>query len=252
MSDSNTPPVPASSDEIPSRLPQADSTSLSEDLKEAANAALNEEQALALLKRNDLPPEALEVLSKNGHLVKSRKVKRALVAHPRTPRHISLSLIRQLFTFDLMEVALAPVTPADVKLAADEALINRLKAISLGERLSLARRASGRVAGRLILDSEPRVVRIALENGRLTEAFVVRALMRSDAPAAFVHAVCHHPSWSQRREVRMALLHNENTPLASALEFARSLPAALVRDILRSSRLPSNVKGGLLRQAAAH
>jgi hypothetical protein len=208
----------------------------------AADPALTEDLALALLKRGDVPPEVLEQLSKNGGTMKSRKVKLALVEHPKTPRHVSLPMVRHLFTFDLMRVALTPVVPADIKKAADESLINRLETISTGERLALAHRASGRVAGALLLDSEARVIHAALENSRLTESAVIQGLTRYDAPAAFVEGVCHHAKWSVRREIRIALLRNEKTPLARALEFARTLPAALVRGILKGSRLPANVK----------
>jgi hypothetical protein len=216
----------------------------------AADPALTEDLALALLKRADVPPEVLEQLSKNGGAMKSRKVKLAVVEHPRTPRHISLPMVRHLFTFDLMRVALTPVVPADIKMAADESLINRLETVSTGEKLSLARRASGRVAGALLLDAEARVIHAALENSRLTEAAVIKGLTRHDAPAAFVEGVCRHAKWSVRREIRIALLRNEKTPLARALEFARTLPAVLVREILNGSRLPRNIKSYVVRELA--
>ena len=57
-----------------------------------------------------------------------------------------------------------------------------------------------------------------------------------------VEAVSHHPQWSVRREVRMALLRNEQTPLARAAEFAGRLPVTVLREILQNSRLPANVK----------
>ena len=214
----------------------------------AADAALTEDLALSLLKRADLTAEALEQLGKNGSVLKSRKVKLGLVEHPRTPRHISFPLVRQLYTFDLMQVALTPVVPADIKMAADEALCHRMETISPGEKLSLAHRASGRVAGELLLDPEARVVHAALENSRLTESAIVRALTRYEASSAFVEAVCHHRQWSLRREVRVALLRNEKTPLARAVEFARTLPAGQMREILQGSRLAGNVKELLLKE----
>src|SRR5713226_4524997 len=216
----------------------------------ASDPALTEDLALALLKRGDLPAEVLDRLSKNGRVRKSRKVKLALVEHPKTPRHVSMPMVRHQFTFDLMRVALTPVVPADIKIAAEEALIHRLERISSGEKLSLGRRASARVAGALLLDPEPRVIHAALENSRLTEASVIKALMRHEAPAEFVEAVCHHAKWSLRREIRIALLRNEKTPLARASEFARSLPARLVGEILHSSRLPANTKSHLLKDVA--
>ena len=198
--------------------------------------------ALGLLNRPDISAEALEALSKNASLIKSRKVRTALIGHAKTPRHVSLPLLRHLYTFDLMQVALTPTVPADVKKAAEEILCNKLPGISTGARLSLARRASARVAGELLADKEARVMQAALENPRLTEALVVRVLVRHDAPATFVAAVCHHAKWSVRREVRIALLRGEKTPLPAALEFARALPASLVREILHNSRLPASVK----------
>jgi hypothetical protein len=211
-----------------------------------ADASLSEDAALALLRRPDLSADVLERLGKNGNILKHRKVKLALVEHPKTPRHVSLPLIRQLYTFDLMQVALTPAVPADVKLAADEALCNRMETISSGEKLTLAHRASGRVAGELLLDAEPRVMHAALQNSRLTEALMVRALMRPKSTAAFVEAVSHHPQWSLRREVRIALLRNEKTPMARVVEFARSLPVGQLREILQGSHLPGNVKSFLL------
>ena len=214
-----------------------------EDLKAVVgDSALSEDFALALLKRPDLPADVLEALGKNGAALKHRKVKLALVEHPKTPRHVSLPLVRQLYTFDLMQVALTPLVPADIKMAANEALCNRLETLSSGERLSLAHRGSGRIAGELLRDAESRVVHAALENSRLTEAAIVQALMRHDASAVMVEAVCHHARWSLRREIRVVLLRNEKTPMARAVEFARSLPAAQVREILQGSRLPANVK----------
>lgn len=214
----------------------------------AADPALTEDLALALLKRNDLSSEVLEQLNKNSGVIKSRKLKLAIVRHPRTPRYVSMQMMRQLFTFDLMQVALTPVVPGDVRIAAEEALMNRLEKLSPGEKLSLARRATGRVAAALLKDAEPRVMDAALENARLTEAHVVRALMTGPASAALVQAVCEHSKWSLRREVRIALLRNAKTPLSRAIEFAQTLPGALVREVLQSSRLTANVKSQVLKE----
>lgn len=203
---------------------------------------LNEDLALALLNRRDLAAETLEQFSQNPAAMKSRKVCVALVAHPRTPRHFALRLLRQLYTFDLMSLALHPAVAADVKRLADDQLVARLASVTLGERLTLARRGSQTVAAALLLDKEPRVSHTALENSRLTEGAVIKALLRPNAGGAFVEAVCHHAKWSVRREIRLTLLRSPHTPLANALEFARALPPPLLRDILHASRLPEKIK----------
>ncbi len=203
---------------------------------------LTEDELVAQLERRDLPPEIIEEFSQNSAAMKSRKVCVALAAHPRAPRHLALRLIRQFYTFDLMRFTLQPAVAAGLRHVAEEQLIARLPSVTLGERLALARRGSQVVASALLLDKESPVARIALENPRLTEAAVVKALMRPNSPAAFVELVCHHTKWSVRREIRMALLRSPHTPLARALEFASTLPPPLLRDILHASRLPEKIK----------
>jgi len=278
-----------SKDEIPEdeatppSAPSATPTAPAVLLRTAADPALTEDLALALLKHADLPPEVLEQLAKNAHALKSHKVKIALASHPHTPRHVSVPLARQFYTFDLMKVALSPGVPADVKVAVDDVLISRLKAVTVGERLTLARRASGRVAAALLLDVETRdgtiitgkikdgkikdgkmiaakinhaeavarqtrVMQTALENPRLTEALVIKSVLRPAASAALVHAVARHAKWSPRREVRAALLRTAHLSLARALEFSREIPAGPLQELLASSRLPTKIKDQLFHE----
>jgi hypothetical protein len=242
----SAPPSGAESQNSPSSSPFLSATNAEFRL----DASLSEDAALSLLKRADLAPEILEQISKLGELLKYRKVKLALVEHPKTPRHVSLPLIRQLYTFDLMQVALTPAVPADVKRAADETLAHRLETLASGERLTLAHRGSGRIAEALLADADVRVMQAALHNAHLTEASIVRGLTRPDSHTAFVDAVAHHPQWSLRREVRVALLRNEKTPMARAVEFARGLQPTVLREILQTSRLPANVKEYLFAEIA--
>jgi hypothetical protein len=212
------------------------------------SASLTEDLALAQLADRDLSPDALEQISQNSTLMKSRKVRLALASHPRTPRRIALRLIRELYTFELMKFALMPAAAADLRRVADELLLSRLPSITLGERISLARRSSELVAGALLLDKETPVWQAALDNARLTESAVVKALQRSNATMGLVSAVCHHAMWAVRPEIRIALLRNQHTPLAKALEFARRLPHAQLRDILHASRLPEATKNYLRKE----
>lgn len=210
-----------------------------------------EELALALLQNRDLPPESVEHLGKSAIAAKSRKVRFALATHPRSARHLALRLVREFYTMDLMRFALVPGVAADLKHAADGLLVARLASITLGERISLARRASGTVAAALLLDREERVWMTALDNPRLTEARLIRTLMRGNIPFALIENLCRHAEWSPRPEIRMALLGNEKTPLDRALELAGTLSPAQVRDILHSSRLPETTKAHLLKELKA-
>ena len=214
----------------------------------ASSPRLTEDLALTLLNRRDLPRQVLEDLSHNGTAMRHRKVIMAVVMHPRTPRHVTLPIARHLYTFELMQLALTPAVAADIKLAVEETLISRLETISSGERMSLARRGSTRIAAALLTDAETRVIQAALDNPFLTEIWVVKAIMRDDCPHALVHAVCSHQKWSLRRDVQVALLRNKETPLARAIAIAGALPVHVVRDVLHHSRLQPNIKTYLADQ----
>jgi hypothetical protein len=212
----------------------------------ATDPRLTEELALSLLTRRDLPQEAIEALAKNGAVMKHRKVIVAVVSHPRTPRHVSLPIARHLYTFELMQIALMPGIAADLKVSVEEGLIARMESISSGERVTLAKRGSTRVAAALLRDPEERVMLAALENPYLTESWIVKALLSADAPLALVNAVCHQGKWSLRRDVQVALLRNDNTPLAQAIAISDKLPSNVLREVLHNSRLEPNVKTYLL------
>jgi hypothetical protein len=232
-------------------------------LRIAADPALTEDLALALLKRAELPADVIEQLAKNANSLRSRKVQLALASHPRAPRHVSVPLARQFYTFDLLKVALSPSVPSDVKVAVADVLISRLKTVTIGERLTLAHRAPGRVAAALLLNvevvggkknakseaRETRVIEAALGNARLTEALVISAVLHPAASGALVHAVARHEKWSRRKEVRAALLRTEHLSLARALEFGREVSGPLLQEILASSRLPAKIKDQLLRES---
>jgi hypothetical protein len=196
---------------------------------------LSEDAALALVKRSDVTAEALAQLAKNPIASKSRKVLVALASHPRTPRHVSIPLLRGMFTFDLMNFALTPAVAPDVKRAAEEQLIMRLESLPVGQKITLARRASGRVAAALLQSSDHRIISPALDNKQLTEPLLVQALMKPRAPDRLFVLVSDHPTWQQRREIQIALLRSQKTPPERAQEFAKNFSAEFLREIVPAS-----------------
>jgi hypothetical protein len=172
---------------------------------------LTEGAALALLSGRDVSSDEIEQLVSDRSLLHSRKVLLAVARHIRTPRKLAIPLVRQLFVFELMQVALTPAIAADIKLLAEECIVAKLASASLGERLTLAKQGSTRVAAALLTDADVRVRDAALNNPRMTELFVVRALMKARVPRALVEAVRRHAKWAVRIEVRRALESIDNT-----------------------------------------
>jgi hypothetical protein len=76
------------------------------------NPALDESHLATLLKRLDLPGTVLAGIASRAEWTATEAVRVGLVRHPKTPRRAALTLLRQLYLFDLVKVALAPSTPA--------------------------------------------------------------------------------------------------------------------------------------------
>src|SRR5438270_8320714 len=211
----------------------------------AAHGSLNESFALALLHRRDLPAAAIEALRRNSLLVKQRKVLLRIVQHQWTPRRISLPLLRELFTFELMDVAVAPAVAADLKCAAAALLVDKLGTLSLGERISVARRASNRIVSRFLLDPEPSVIDAALQNPHLIEARIVVALHGSQVPPVLLSKLVRHPKWSLRYPIQFTILRRPEATEEVVTQVAAQFQKFQLRDMLGSAPLPEANKAVL-------
>jgi hypothetical protein len=196
----------------------------------------SEDEALAIVQQADVAADTLARLARNLGALKSRKVVFALAAHPRAPRHISIPLLRRMFTFDLMKLALMPMVAADIKRAAEEQVLVRVESLSTGQKITLARRGPGRIAAALLAENDGRIVSAALDNSRLVEAAVVASLMKADSPQVLFTLVSEHAKWSQRREVQIALLRTDKTPFEHAVKFAASFSQEVLHEIVPESR----------------
>src|SRR5258708_40239011 len=79
------------------------------------NPALDEMHVCLLLERKDLRGELLEEVARRKALLKSYRVKRSLAFHPRTPRLVSLRLLRDLYLMDLVQITLFPGISSEPK-----------------------------------------------------------------------------------------------------------------------------------------
>ena len=215
----------------------------------AGSGVLNEDLALAFLKRRDLPQAALEALAKNGRAMKSRKVKVGVVAHPKAPRHVTLPLMRHMYTFELMQITLTPAVATDLRMAIEDVLVSRVATLTSGERITLAKRGSGRVAAALLQDSDRRIIEAGLNNPYLSDVLVAKSLLHAKPSALLATYVCRHQKWSVRREVQVAALRNEFTPLAYAIRFTERMSREELSDLFRRSGLPEKIQIYLLEMA---
>ena len=214
------------------------------------NPLLNEKMLSEFLERKDLPSEVLAKIPKNKEWMRSYPVRLRLVRHPRTPRLVTLALIRQLFLFDLVNASLLPSVPAEMRRLAEDLILSRLPQLPLGEKITLARRGPTRVAGALATEGLPQVLPLALDNAFLNEGQVLRILTKLDLPPRVVATIAKHRKWSYNANVRIALVRHPLTPLARVMAFLPDIPLHHLRDLLKLTTLPSGIRKYLDHEAA--
>lgn len=197
----------------------------------------NEGAYLRLLKRGDLPREAFEEILSDRAARRFHVVRRALAAHPRTPRREALSLVSTLFWRDLAHLSADVRVHPEVRRAADRDLLRRLPDLALAERIDLARTAGRGILQALRFDTEPRVVAAVLDNRFATEPDVVQAAANPDGAPEALAEIAAHPRWRLRAGVRGALLRNRALPTGPALSLLTVSRDRELRELLENPSL---------------
>ena len=212
------------------------------------NPAFDETKLTLLLSRKDLPTEVLQEIGLRKTLLRSYAVKKALLFHPRTPRLVGLRLLKDLYLMDLVQFALSPAAPAELKRYAEEQVVARMPHLPLGQKITLARRGPARVAGALLLEGHPQVMPITLDNPYLTESQVLKSLAREKVPTVVVQALAKHPKWSHTYNVRLAIVRNPSAPISIVLTFLPQLTVSDLRELAAPGIVPENLRKYLLAE----
>ncbi len=206
------------------------------------NPALDETHVCLILERKNLAAEVLEEVARRKPLLKSYRIKKSLAFHPRTPRLVSLRLLRDLYLMDLVQVAILPGVSAELKRNAEDQLLARLPQLPLGQKITLARRGPARVAGALLAEGHAQVVPVVLDNPYMTEAQILRALAREKLPISVIPAIVQHRKWSITYNIRLALVRNPMSPLATILSYLPELTVSDLRELAAPGIVPENLR----------
>ena len=203
-----------------------------------------------MLERLDLSANVLGAVAAKTKWTASEGVRLRLARHPRTPRRIALSAVRQLFLFDLVRLSLLPSAPAEIRRVAEEIILTRIPNLPIGEKLTLARRGPARVAGAILAEGHPQALKLALANAFLTESQVLKVLAKPSVPERSVTAIAQHPKWSCQYNVRVALVRNSRTPAPCVLAFLPNLTLRDLKDIAQLESLAPHAKRYIQQELA--
>src|ERR1051326_4992071 len=209
------------------------------------NPAFDEISLALLLQRKDIGAGFLGEILKRRHFLKNYLVKKLLAFHPHTPRTDSLRLLRDLYLMDLVQFASSPGVLPDLKRRAEDHVVAKLPQLPLGQKITLARRSPARIAGALLADGQPAVVKAALANPNLTEAQLLRVLAKGKLPPVVAQSIARDAKWSHVYNVRIALIRQPSTTLTTTLAFLPELTVSDLRELASPGILPENLRGYL-------
>jgi len=135
-----------------------------------------------------------------------------------------------------------PGVSAELKRNAEEQLLARLPQLPLGQKITLARRGPARVAGALLAEGHAQVVPIVLDNPYMTEAQILRALAREKLPLSVIPAIIQHRKWSITYNIRLALVRNALTPLATVLSYLPELTVSDLKELAAPGIVAENMR----------
>jgi hypothetical protein len=213
-----------------------------------ANRNITEEDVLAIAARKNLPGGVLESIAKDRRWSEKYPIRLALARNPKTPLFSALSIVRYLRLFDQVELTRSSSLPIIFRQKIEAIIMEKVPALALGVKKSLAKIASGNVLIKLIQDGYPEVVRICLSNPHLVEAHLYKVISREGTGPAVIRLIADHPNWSNRYNIKYSLIRNEHTPLSRSVTFLSGMKTKDLKELFAEPSLPVSVKPCIYRE----
>jgi hypothetical protein len=205
---------------------------LSTFVKENVRTLL-EDEALAVLDNPFVTPAMCQSIAQTQRLTGFYSVRLKLVANRQTPQAQATKLVHYLYWTDLVRLSVDVKIPAPVRRAIDTILVNRVDKLTLGERISAAKRCSKALIKILLFDPNPKVFEGLLTNQLVREDDLLIIANSEKASADQLQLLARDYKWSNRYAIRKALVMNPRTPRSAAASQLRFLTWRDLRMILK-------------------
>ena len=182
-----------------------------------------EDEALAVLENPYITPAICQQIAQTQRLAAFYSVRLKLVALKHTPQAHAVKLVHYLYWSDLVRLSVDVKVPAPVRRAIDTLLATKVDKLTLGERITCAKRCSHALISVLLWDSDPKVFEALLINQRVREDDLLVFAGSDRASAQKLILLANDPKWSYRYAIRKALVMNPLTPRSAAASLLRSL-----------------------------
>jgi hypothetical protein len=209
---------------------------------------LLEEDVLIIAQRKNLPPDILEYIAKDKRWAESYPIRLALAKNPRSPLSVSLTQARYLRLFDLEEITHSRHLPLVFRNKVEAIICEWIPSMPLGNKKTLAKKATGTVLLRLLRDPDADVVQLCLNNPHLTEAHLFKVINRFDTVEGTIRMIAEHANWSNRSLIRFSLARNTHTPLSLSLHFLQGMKIMDLRELYHDPAVPVTIKPFIHRE----
>jgi hypothetical protein len=212
------------------------------------NRNLREKDVLIIASRKNLSGDILDSIFRDKRWAESYPVRLALARNPKTPLFAALSIARFLRLFDLVELTRSHALPVIYRRKLEALVSEKIPGMALGAKKTLAKIASGEVLMKLIQDGYPEVVKICLDNPALTEAHLYKIISRQTTAPGTIRTIAEHGNWPIRYHIKIALVRNDQSPLARTVLFLPDLRTGSLKELYRDPSLPPGIRPFIHRE----
>ena len=195
---------------------------LSEFVKDNVRTFL-EDEVLAVLENPYVTPAICQAIAQTQRLTAFYSVRLRLVSHKQTPQAHAVKFVHYLYWSDLVRLSVDVKVPAPIRRAIDNMLVGRVDKLTLGERITSAKRCSQALIKALLFDPDPRVFKALLVNQLLREGDLLLLASSNRASKEQLQLLADDRKWSYRYTIRKALVMNPSTPRYTAASLLRFL-----------------------------
>ncbi len=132
------------------------------------------------------------------------------------------------------------VEPTEVK-KINPSLYNQILQMKVGEKLKLALKGNKEARTILVRDSNRLIQRFVLQNPRISDEEILALAKNRGIDQDLLRKIGENRNWPRNPQIRLALVSNPKTPLATSLPMVNQLAERDLRFIAKSKNVSATV-----------
>jgi len=197
------------------------------------------ENIIVLLLRNPyISSSTIMKISENKVWMQSLRIQAEIVNNPKTPQSLSLELLPNLHSMDLLKTAKNNRISPFIRRKAEITLLEKMRKMPIGEKVNIARRATIYMLKTIAQDKNLKVLKALAENPVCTEQIICQAVSREDVPQEFFEYLMQHFKWKNRYYVKLLIVKSPCSPIKLVLKLLEDLKKHDLIELSKDEKQP--------------